>query len=135
MRKLNSQLTMYDFVGVNEAHIDPEKCATFQEYHKLTPTYNFWLQGYNDHGTASGVDGGLGILLTKAFAHRFTHFSTCDVLNGRCLRLTLMGPQGTLDLYTVYADCKHESERVKMYYELQKIISPQQEALTILMGD
>ena len=128
-KKLNYQLTKFDFVGVGKAHVDTEKCAVYNATNSHEPSYNFWLSG------EGGGDGGLGILITKKFAEQFTHFGVTEVSAQRCFRLTLVGPQGTLDLYSVYANPYSRAHRVQMYHDIKKVMRPQQERLTILIGD
>ncbi len=125
----NNQLTKFNLVGVVEGHSDNAKIEVFKAASRLVPMVSFW-----EHGRDSG-SGGLGLLIQEAFFKKFQYYSWDIISPLQCGRLTLIGREGWLDIYVVYADSRGFEHRKPLYNNLKAKMRPQQQAVSYLMGD
>ena len=93
-RFLAQLLTRADFVMLSETHGTAGSQAAFTD---IPETRAFWSAG-------TAARGGVGIIIKLDFLRRFSADAPCwtELVQGRVGRLSLRGPDGALDLFTVY---------------------------------
>ena len=115
--------------GVVEGHSDNTKVEVFKAANRLMPMVSFW-----EHGKDSG-SGGLGLLIQETFFKRFQYFSWDVISPLQCGRLTMIGREGWLDIYVVYADSRGFEHRKPLYNNLKTKMRPQHQTTSYMMGD
>ena len=96
-------------------------------------TTSFW--SHNRTARTAGV----ALLVRTAFLQQFfpiTEHSWQELIPGRAAVLRLDGPQGSLDLFTVYMHTGRQTEaRAQVTRALATAMRPQSQVLSIMMGD
>ena len=100
--KVRSMAAKVGFLALQETHSSPERAAAVQcEFpsHAL-----FWSH-------CSLQRGGLALGVSKEFICRFSAASWKEIEKGRAAKLELRGPQGSLDLCSLYLDDQSAAAR------------------------
>ena len=132
-RKTNNILHLlgtHDVLALQETHSTEGKSRTWTGDRGTT---SFW--SHNSTARTAGV----ALLVRTSFLQQFlpiTEHSWQEILPGRAAVLRLDGPQGSLDLYTIYMHTGRQTEaRTQVARSLAAAMRPQSEVLSVMMGD
>lgn len=95
------------------------------------------IRAFWSHG--STTVGGVGLWLSSSFLSRFGPVAEQDfteIEQGRVAVLRLDGPQGSLDVFSIYMPTgAAKEERARIRLQLARHIRPQDRALSVIIGD
>ena len=126
INKVRGLCAKVDFFGLQETHSTPERALALQ--HEFPEHVFFWSH-------CSQARGGLAICVSKKFLHQFSTAAWLEIQEGRVGKLELRGPNGSLDLITVYLDDQSSSARQTSFNLIQQHLAPRHAVLSVLFGD
>ena len=123
---VRQMLESCDFVGLQETHSTPERVSG------LAATFNSH-EMYWSHSSCR--QGGLGLIVSKAFLAKFSTCSWVEIQSGRIAKLQLRGRHGELDIFICYL-CPHsKTDRAVSFRLLSQNVKPSGQTLSVVMGD